>query len=77
MKAVKLVTFKAQCNQQAVEHLETLLRQAKDGEISEFVMSYKRNNVYEHCWTGCENLVELLGMLTRLMYITQRRMDTE
>lgn len=65
-------------NQQAVDILETLLEQAKRGDITEFVATTKWNDgCYTHCWTGCENLMELAGVLERQKLNTLRRMDTD
>jgi len=65
-------------NQQVVDTLETLLEQAKRGEITELMATTKWNDGdYTHCWTGCENLMELVEVLERQKLQALRRMDTE
>jgi hypothetical protein len=64
-------------NSQAVEFLTGLLEQAKNGELTEFNMVYKVNGEYAHCWTGCNNLLELQGILHRCIHLTNQRMDEQ
>jgi len=64
-------------NHQAVEYFEELLERAKAGEITEAMCCIKlTGGQYEHCYTGCEDLHELVGILERTKYLTLRRMDT-
>lgn len=63
-------------NQQAVEYLRELLARAEAGEIVEITCVSKLvAGEYEHCWTGCDNLHELVGQLERMKHLTLRRMD--
>jgi hypothetical protein len=63
-------------NQQTVDALEILLQQAKNGEIVEIVVTAKcADGSYDHNWTGCENLMEMVGILERQKLNTLRRMD--
>ena len=64
-------------NSQAVEYLTGLLEQAQAGELTEFNMVYKVKGEYANCWTGCSNLIELQGMLTRITHLTNLRMDLQ
>lgn len=68
-------TLKKEINAQAVDRLVELLAQARAGDITEFVAIYKVNGEYTHCWTGCDNLIELLGQLARMSHQMQKRMD--
>ena len=63
-------------NKQAVDLLADLLESAKRGEIVEVVATLKcSDGTYDHSWTGCENLIELVGILERQKMNTLRRMD--
>jgi hypothetical protein len=63
-------------NPQVVDILTTMLEQAKCGEIVELVSTTKcADGSYDHCWTGCENLMELAGILERQKLNVLRRMD--
>lgn len=63
-------------NQQAVDYLQTLVDQAKAGEILEIVcVSKLSDGQYEHCWTGCKDLHELVGQLARMQYLMIQRMN--
>jgi len=63
---------------QVVETLETLLDQAKRGEITELMATTKwKDGDYTHCWTGCDNLMELVGVLERQKLTALRRMDPD
>lgn len=62
-------------NQQAIKYLETLLEDAKAGRITEFAIAYKEEGKFNHCWTGSENLVELLGYISRMQQLVHKRMD--
>ncbi|OHD18280.1 MAG: hypothetical protein A2Y38_18740 [Spirochaetes bacterium GWB1_59_5] len=65
-------------NHQVVDHLETLLALAKNGEVLELIATVKYDNgLYGHSWTGCENMFELVGVLERQKLATLRRMDTD
>jgi hypothetical protein len=65
-------------NSQVVEHLTDLLDRARAGEITELVCVYKVNSKeYEHCWSGCEDLHELVGRLERIKHLMLRRMDID
>lgn len=73
---IRILNSDKKYNQQAVEFLKTLLAQAEAGEIKEFMMVSKlAGGEYEHCWTGCENLYELVGQLERMKYLTMERMN--
>jgi hypothetical protein len=64
-------------NAQVVKYLEILLEDAKAGKITEMCCVTKLSDgQYEHCWTGCEDLYQLVGQLERLVQLTLRRMDT-
>ncbi len=63
-------------NQQAVEFLRELLARAEGGEIVEIICVSKLvGGEYEHCWTGCNNLYELVGQLECMKHVTLQRMD--
>jgi hypothetical protein len=63
-------------NQQVVDVLTEMLELAQKGRITEFVGTAKYNDgTFDHCWTGCENLMELVGILERQKLATLRRMD--
>ncbi len=64
-------------NRQTIDVLGTLLEQAKAGEIVEVIVTAKcADGSYDHCWTGCENLMEMAGILERQKLNVLRRMDT-
>lgn len=64
-------------NKQAIRYLEELLEQAKKGEIVEVVCVYKFDNgLFEHCYTGCDDLYLLIGQIERMKHVMLRRMDT-
>lgn len=72
LKLVKGCGYKVQ----VVDHLELLLERAKAGEVLELVMGYKlKDGDLEYSFTGCDNLLELVGYLERLKSITILRMD--
>lgn len=52
-------------NSQAVSQLRTLLEDAEEGRITEFVMCYKYKNHggYSHCWTGSNDIYKFIGAL--------------
>jgi hypothetical protein len=61
---------------QVVELLTEMLEQAKRGELVELTCTARCDNgEYLHNWTGCENLMELVGILERQKMATLRRMD--
>lgn len=61
---------------QCVDSLSKLLEDAKKGDITEFMMVYKmKNGNFAHCWTGTEDLIKLVGHLSRMIYKCQERMD--
>jgi hypothetical protein len=63
-------------NQQVVDVLAELLELAQKGRITELVATAKYNDgSFDHCWTGCENLMELVGVLERQKLAMLRRMD--
>lgn len=63
-------------NKQAVEYLRELLARAESGEIAEICCVTKlENGKFEHCWTGCADLHELVGQMERMKFLTLRRMD--
>jgi len=63
-------------NAQTVDLLTELLEQAKAGGITEMTVTTRcSDGTYTHSWTGCENLMELVGVLERQKLATLRRMD--
>lgn len=78
MNKVKRLEIVPKFNQQTVNLLEELLEQAKAGDITEMTATTKwGNGTYTHSWTGCDNLMELVGILERQKLATLRRMDIE
>ena len=76
MSKVSKLQIVPKYNLQSVEVFEELLQRAKDGEITEFAGTVKlASGEYEHRWTGCENLMEMVGVLERQKMATLRRMD--
>ena len=61
--------------QQCVEQLQELLSMAEHGQIKEVVVIYKTDVGYDHNWTGCDNMIELLGVLDRLKHLQHLRID--
>ncbi len=61
--------------EQVIEQLERLLEEAKEGKISTLICAYKIENSYEYCWTGCENLIEIAGLITRMAFLNNKRME--
>lgn len=62
LSIVKAHDYSHQC----VEYLEELLTRAKDGEIAEVMITAKlAGGGYEHSYTGCADLHELVGQLER------------
>lgn len=77
MSKVRSLNIVPKYNAQVVDHLTELLEEAKRGEIVEAICTAKRSDgSYDHSWTGCENLMELVGVLERQKLATLRRMDT-
>lgn len=66
---------KQESNVQAVAYLEQLLQQAKDGQLTEFCMMYEASGELHSCWTGCSDLLRLIGYLERMKHNTMRRME--
>jgi hypothetical protein len=63
-------------NGQVVDILSQLLEEAKEGKITELICTAKcSDGSYDHSWSGCENLMELVGILERQKLSTLRRMD--
>ena len=78
MSNVKRLEIVPKFSQQTVSMLEELLAQAKAGDIIEVVATTKwGDGTYTHSWTGCDNLMELVGILERQKMATLRRMDTD
>jgi hypothetical protein len=76
MRNVRALSVVRGYNQQAVEFLRELLARAEGGEIVEILCAVKlARGEYEQCWTGCDNLHELVGQLERMKFLTLRRMD--
>lgn len=76
MSNVRALSVVKNYNQQAVDCLRELLASAEAGEIVEICCISKLiGGEYEHCWTGCTDLVELVGQLERMKHLTLRRMD--
>lgn len=76
MNKVRALSIVPKYNGQAVDILADLLEMAKKGEITEVVYTAKCNDgSFDHGWTGCENLMELVGILERQKIATLRRMD--
>ena len=50
-------------NKQVVDILEQYLQMAKQGQISEVILVYKQGAQYSHDWSGCDNLIELIGWI--------------
>jgi hypothetical protein len=76
MSKVRALKIVPKYNGQVVDYLTELLERAKSGEITEMIVTAKLcDGTYDHCWTGCENLFELVGMLERQKMQTLRRMD--
>jgi hypothetical protein len=74
--SVKKLQLVPRYNQQVIDHLEELLQRAKDGAIHEVVITVKTSaGMYDHSWTGCDNLFELVGFLERQKLAMLRRMD--
>ena len=73
---LKLATPTTRYNQQAVDYLTDLLARAQSGEVVEMIATVRTTDgMWDHCWTGCENLMELVGVLEREKLATLRRMD--
>jgi len=73
---IRTLTVVSKYNAQAVEYLEQLLAEAKSGDIVEICCITKlRDGMYSHCWTGCEDLYQLVGYLERVKHLQLRRMD--
>lgn len=65
-------------NEHAVEQLEILLDKARKGEITEIVSTVKyKDRKYDHFWTGCENIYELVGNMERQKLAMLRRLDPQ
>jgi len=64
-------------NKQSIEYLTEILDRAKAGEIVEVMCVVKlKGGMFEHAYTGCSDLHELVGVLERAKHLTLRRMDT-
>ena len=75
-KPLKLALAPDRHNAQVVDQLTTMLQLAQRGEIIELIATTRTaTGFYDHCWTGCENLLELVGVLERQKQATLRRMD--
>jgi hypothetical protein len=72
----KLEIVKKGYNHQVVEYLESILEQAKAGDIIEMCCCHKFDTGgYSVSYTGCSDLNELVGQLERMKFLTLRRMD--
>jgi BioD-like phosphotransacetylase family protein len=59
-----------------VEMLESLLEDAKKGEILEaVVITYRRDKAHYYQYTGSDNLFLLQGYLGRMLYKVNQRLD--
>lgn len=72
----KLVSIETGYQKQVVEVLEELLATAKKGEIVSFIaLTIHKGDSMQHWWSGCDNLLTLLGGATRLCHTISNRMN--
>ena len=73
--SIQLVPKTKGYSQQCIEQFQELLSMAEQGQILEAVVIYKTPIGYDHNWTGCDNMIELLGVLDRMKHLQHGRLD--
>lgn len=69
-------TFAQETNAQCIKLLKELLKDAEEGKLTEFIIAYQSEGQYHHVWTGCDDMIKMMGMLARMQHLLHRRMDT-
>lgn len=63
-------------NAQVVECLETMLAEARCGEIVSLIaVTELRGGLMGVAWTGCDDLFRFAGYASHLQHLIQRRID--
>lgn len=71
----RIPTIPKASHEQTVKLLEKLLARAKEGEVVELVILYKRSDGhYASAWTGCESLFTTIGQLQFMVHEQCQRM---
>lgn len=60
---MSVVELKKGFNDQVVETLETLLEEAKAGEVIQLIVLAQYGNGYNHYYTGTDSIPEIIGQL--------------
>lgn len=75
-KVVALATRSKTTNEQAVQLLQEMLEMAKRGDLEElYAICKKTNGDLYHYRSGCNNLMEQLAYVSRMVYNINKRID--
>lgn len=74
----KLISVKKSYSDSAIRILESLLKQAKEGEVVGFVMMYQYDDgSFDHCWTPSNKTLERIAHLDLLKDSLKKRIAPE